>query len=140
MTTSRTNAEAARANQRLLVEFYDAVGRGDLAAAFDLLSDDIEWRVHRPSPSAGIYRGKEEVLEWFGRMAAPYQGTLRVSAPGIVADGQYGFVLVQESAERPDPISYTGVHAWQFSGGEICRFESYYDQSYIEFWSTRSSS
>lgn len=138
MTTAPQD-DVARANHALLVKFYDAVARGDLAAGFGLLGDDIEWRVHRPSPAAGTYHGKQEVQDWFGRMAAPYEGTLQVSTPAMVVDEHHGFVLVRESAERPAPVSYTGVHAWQFAGGKICRFESYYDESYIEFWSARSS-
>jgi ketosteroid isomerase-like protein len=138
MTTSTLHYDVTPTTARLLVDFYAAVGRGDLATAFELLSDDIEWRVHRPSPSAGTYHGKQELLDWFGRMAAPYEGTLRVSAPAMVANGQYGFVLVNESAERPAQISYTGVHAWQFADGKICRFESYYDESYSDFWSAQS--
>ena len=119
--------------------FYDAVGRGQLPNAVDLVSDDIEWRVHRPAPSAGAYHGKQKALDWLSRMATPYEGSLRVSAPAMVADAQYGFVLVYESAERPAPISYTGVHVWQFADGKISRFESYYDESYTEFWSNRST-
>jgi ketosteroid isomerase-like protein len=137
MTTSMLHDDVTTANRHLLGDFYDAVGRGDLATAFELLSDDIEWRVHRPSPSAGTYRGKQEVLEWFGRMAAPYEGTLRVNAPAMVANDRYGFVLVQESAERPAPISYTGVHVWRFADGKISQFESFYDETYSEFWSAR---
>jgi ketosteroid isomerase-like protein len=115
MATSPHQNGVARPNHELLVQFYDAVDRGELRDALDLVSDDIEWRVHRPAPSAGTYHGKREVLDWFSRMATPYEGTLRVSAPAMVADGQYGFVLVHESAERPAPISYTGVHVWQFA-------------------------
>ena len=95
--------------------------------------------MHRPAPSAGTYHGKQEVLDWFSRMATPYEGTLRVRARAMVADGQYGFVLVHESAERPAPTSYAGVHVWQFAGGKISRFESHYVESYGEFWSTRSA-
>ena len=102
MSTSPDD-NATTGNHRLLVQFYDAVERGDLGFALDPVSDDVEWRVHRPAPSAGRYHGKQEVLDW-----------------------------AQESAERPAPVSYTGVQAWQFTEGKISRFESYYDESYTE--------
>jgi ketosteroid isomerase-like protein len=47
-------------------------------------------------------------------------------------------VSVRESAERPaGGLAWTGVHVWEFRGGQITRFESYYDDAYAEFWSAQ---
>jgi hypothetical protein len=62
------------------------------------MSDDVQWRVHRPSPVAGTYTGIEEVLGFFPRMLALYEGTLQVEVNAIAADSGHGFVLVAESA------------------------------------------
>jgi ketosteroid isomerase-like protein len=73
-------------------------------------------------------------------MMAPYEGTLRVQVTSIVADDERGFVSVRESAERPaEGLAWTGVHVWEFRGGKVARFESYYDDAYFEFWSSRSA-
>ena len=74
-------------------------------------------------------------------MMAPDKGTLQVEVEAIVADDEQGFVLVRESASQPveDP-AWTGVHVWGFRDGKCARFESYHDDAYSEFWSTRSAS
>jgi ketosteroid isomerase-like protein len=128
-------------HRELLAGIYDSLAQGDVGPLVASLADDIEWRVHRPSPVAGTYRGEREVLGFFPRMMAPYEGTLRVQVTSIVADDEHGFVSVREAAERPTTgLAWTGVHVWEFRGGKIARFESYYDDAYSEFWSTRSRS
>jgi ketosteroid isomerase-like protein len=125
-------------NRELLARIYDSLAQGDVGPLVASLADDIEWRVHRPSPVAGIYRGEQEVLGFFPRMMAPYEGTLHVQVISIVADDERGFVSVRESAERPARgLAWTGVHVWEFRGGKITRFESYYDDAYAEFWSAQ---
>ena len=72
---------------------------------------------------------------------APYEDTLRLEVATIVADDHYGFVAVTESAQRPSAgLTYSGVHIWGFRDGKRARFESYYDDTYADFWSARSSS
>ena len=50
---------------------YAAFGRGDLPAILELLTDDIEWIEPGPAdviPTAGTYRGKEEVAGFFAAL------------------------------------------------------------------------
>jgi uncharacterized protein len=130
----------SRSNKDLLTALYDAFGKGDIEAVKRSLADDIDWRVYGPSPVAGRYRGKDAVLGFFPKMMAQYEGTLRVEVTATVADEHDGFVKVTESAERPAEVAYSGVHVWGFHDGKCARFESYYDDTYANFWSSRSSS
>jgi ketosteroid isomerase-like protein len=115
-------------NRELLAKIYDSLAQGEVGTLVASLADDIEWRVHRPSPVAGTYKGEHEVVGFFPRMLAPY--TLRVRVRAIVADTKRGFVSVRESAERPmKGLTWTGVHVWEFRDGKIARFESYYDDA-----------
>ena len=133
--------DPSHSNRNLLATIYDSLARGNVDTLMASLTDDIEWRVHRPSPVAGICNSKQEVLAFFPKMMAPYEGTLRVEVTAIVADDHDGFVAVKESAQRPSPrLAYTGVHVWGFGEGRIFRFESYYDDTYTEFWSARTAS
>jgi ketosteroid isomerase-like protein len=128
-------------NRELLAEIYDRLAQGDVGPLVASMADEIEWRVHRPSPVAGTYKGEQEVLGFFPRMMAPYEGTLRVQVGAIVADDEHGFVSVRESAERPtEGLAWTGVHVWDLAHGKLARFESYYDDAYAEFWSGQSDS
>ena len=74
-------------------------------------------------------------------MMMQYEGTLQVDVVAILADDHHGLVRVLERAERPgEGLAYSGVHVWEFRAGRCSRFESYYGDSYAEFWSARSSS
>jgi ketosteroid isomerase-like protein len=125
----------------LLRTVYDAFAQGDLDTAMASLADDIEWRVYGPSPVAGTYRGKDAVGAFFPRMMAQYEGTLRVQVTAMLADDQHGFVTVNEAAERPgEGVAYRGVHVWGFRDGKCASFESYYDDTYAQFWTAQSTS
>jgi ketosteroid isomerase-like protein len=102
-------------------------------------ADDIEWRVNGPSPVSGTYEGKEAVFGFFQKMMAQYEGTLSVRVAAMVANDAHGFVLVEESASRPGDVTYTGVHVWSFRGDQAARFESFYDDTYADFWSGRAT-
>jgi uncharacterized protein len=133
--------DGSLSNRQTLAMLYDAFGQGDIETVMATLSDDIEWRVNGPSPVAGTYRGPEAVLAFFSRMMTQYEGTLQVDVVAMLADDHHGLVRVAERAERPrDGLAYSGVHAWEFRNGRCSRFESYYDDTYTEFWSARSNS
>jgi ketosteroid isomerase-like protein len=125
-------------SREALERLYDAFGRGDMEAVGAWFTDDIAWRVNGPSPVAGSYEGPDAVFAFFGRMMDQYEGTLRVDVTSMVADEQHGFVGVRESATRPDEVTYGGVHAWRFRDGRCCGFESFYDDSYRDFWTSHS--
>jgi ketosteroid isomerase-like protein len=56
-----------QANVQVVEGMFSALARGDIAGVLDRLSDDIEWRIARPSelPYAGIHRGRDEVARFF---------------------------------------------------------------------------
>jgi ketosteroid isomerase-like protein len=135
---SSTINDVARSGRDTVAAFYDACARGDMDAAISLLTDDIEWRVNGPAPVAGLYRGKAEVLAFFQRMMAQYEWTLQADVLAVLADGDHAMVRVFERAERPGVgVAYSGVHAWELRDGWCCRFESFYNDTYTEFWSAR---
>ena len=65
--TARPNELGARTNVDVVREAYAAVGRGDIPALLDLLTDDVEWTLQGPSviPVAGTRYGREGVVEFF---------------------------------------------------------------------------
>jgi RNA polymerase sigma-70 factor, ECF subfamily len=81
-------------NEQLLRTNYDAFTTGDMDPMLDSLTDDIEWRVSGPSPLAGAYKGKAEVLEFFGQTMELYDGTLRLKVLDVlVFRDEWGRVL-----------------------------------------------
>ncbi len=65
--TARPNELGGRTNVDVVQETYEAVGRGDIPAVLDFLTDDVEWTLQGPSmiPFAGTRRGREGVAEFF---------------------------------------------------------------------------
>ena len=56
-----------RTNTDVVQQGYEALGRGDIPAILDLLTDDVEWIEQGPSviPFAGTRHGHEGVAEFF---------------------------------------------------------------------------
>ena len=67
MTTQSSEQLGARTNVEVVQETYEAVGRSDIPALLDLLTDDVEWTFQGPSVIlfAGTHRGREGVAEFF---------------------------------------------------------------------------
>ena len=65
--SDRTKVDVAGQNVDVVQRTYEAVGRGDIPALLDLLTDDVEWTLQGPSvvPFAGTRRGREGVAEFF---------------------------------------------------------------------------
>ncbi len=63
----QTNGDLARQNVDVVRQNYEAVGRGDIPAVLDLLTDDVEWTLQGPSviPFARTRHGREGVAEFF---------------------------------------------------------------------------
>jgi uncharacterized protein len=56
-----------RTNTDVVQQGYEALGRGDIPAILDLLTDDVEWIQQGPSviPFAGTRHGHEGVAQYF---------------------------------------------------------------------------
>jgi hypothetical protein len=65
--TAKPNELGVRKNVDTVQEAYAAVGRGDIPALLDLLTEDVEWALQGPAviPFAGTRYGREGVAEFF---------------------------------------------------------------------------
>jgi ketosteroid isomerase-like protein len=78
---------------------YAAFESGDVQAVMDLFADDIVWHIFGTSPLAGDYRGKQAVMELFGK----YMGMLDSQQTGvhdIVANDQHTVVMGTVTLKR----------------------------------------
>ena len=70
--TVERSSDVSRREHPLAQSAYEGFGRGDIPALAEVMADDIEWVIPgdpNDNPVAGTYRGKEEVLAWFGKLA-----------------------------------------------------------------------
>ena len=123
---------SAEENTRLAQSAYEAFGRGDVPALAELMADDIEWvdpGDPEENPLAGTYRGKEEVLGWFGKLSE--QVDFSAFEPrDFIAQGDKVVSLVHAEAT----VRSTGrsmvqdeAHVWTFRDGKVARFQIYLD-------------
>jgi len=100
---------AAMANEHpnvtVVREGFDAFKKGDMAWMDEHLSDDVVWHVGGNSKWAGDYKGKAEVLEFFGRQAQAMGEPPAVDIHDILGNDEHVVVLGTARAKGPDGSS-----------------------------------
>lgn len=114
-------------NATLIRQAYDAFAVGDIPTVLATLDGGITWHVPGRSPLSGDYKGHDGVLEFFGRCQQLSDGTLRVVADEVLADGERVVALTTVSASRHGQ-SWTSpeIHVWRMADGkavEFCEFQ-----------------
>jgi uncharacterized protein len=123
---------SAEENTRLAQSAYEAFGRGDMPALAEVMADDIEWTIPgdpSDNPTAGTYRGKDEVLGWFGKLAEDLDYSAFEPRDFIAQGDKVVSVVHAEATVRNTgrPVVNDEVHFWTFEGGKLARFQVYFD-------------
>jgi ketosteroid isomerase-like protein len=126
MTTQSNEQLGTRTNVEVVQETYEAVGRGDIPALLDLLTDDVEWTFQGPSviPFAGTRRGREGVAEFFSLVGGNLEFE-QFEPREFVAQGDTVVVLGFERSR----IKLTGrtfeqewAHVYKLRDGKVAEF------------------
>ncbi len=118
---------SAADNKQAAVDGYAAFGRADVEAAMKQIAEDVEWVVAGDNSVSGTYRGKDEVLGFWMKLAEKgFQNTPNE----FIADGDKVVVLVTntiagETASSVDVLSYD-------SDGNLARFETFGETGLID--------
>jgi uncharacterized protein len=121
MTTDTTSQQE---NLKLVREIYDAVGRGDVPAILDRVTDDVDWSAEADSHAAPWYgprSGKTGVASFFGDLA----GSIEVTdfTPHSFAAGQDDVHLLVRwtfrSIATGQQASMTMHHYWRVRDGKV---------------------
>ena len=76
------------------------------------------WHVGGENVLAGAYKGREEVLGFFARVAELTGGNVRLDVREIFANDEHGIVLTSTKVKRGDEeIDEPGVAVFELSGG-----------------------
>lgn len=120
----------AHPNTEQIERAYEAFGRGDIQALFDLWTDDIIWHQAGDHPLAGDHTGKDQVAGFLGGLAQQTDGTFRVELQHAIADDDQGYSLHKITATKDgEDFEDWAVLGYRFDDGrfaEIWTFE--YDQ------------
>jgi ketosteroid isomerase-like protein len=128
---------AAEANAALVMQGYEAFGRGDVQGALAVFDENISWHIPGRGPLSRDYRGHAEVLGFFARFMELSGGTFRIQIDEIFAKGDRVIVLCTESAQRGGRYwSSPQVHLWIVKNGRATVFRQFQgdQQTEDEFW------
>lgn len=114
-------------NLTIVKEIYDAVGRGDVAAILDRVSDDVDWAAEAASQAAPWYgprAGQDGVASFFSDLASSIE--IGAFTPHSFAAGQDDVHLLVDWTIRPvsggREASMTMHHYWRLRDGKVTYF------------------
>ena len=114
-------------NLKLVREIYDAVGRGDVAAILDRVTDDVDWSAEAASQAAPWYgprTGRAGVASFFSDLSASIEIT--EFSPDSFATGEDDVHLLVRwtfrSIATGRQASMTMHHYWRIRDGKVERF------------------
>ncbi len=91
-TALHPNVEKAR-------RAYAAFSAADMATVNELMADDIEWHIGGNSSFAGVYKGKDAVFGFFGKLMETTGGTFKLEVHDILANDEHTIALVTETSQ-----------------------------------------
>jgi uncharacterized protein (TIGR02246 family) len=118
---------------------YEAVNRGDAAAAAECFAPDAVWVLPGRGPLAGTHRGVREIHENFFARLGPLSGGTFEAELLDVAEGERYVVAVQRATAAHDGkrLDVTGCQLMTVVDGRIAEVRGHYsDQEALDaFWS-----
>ncbi len=114
-------------NLRIVKEVYDAVGRGDVAAILDRVTDDVDWSAEAASHAAPWYgrrTGKTGVASFFSDLASTIE--IPEFTPHSFAAGENDVHLLVRwtfrSIATGRQASMIMHHYWRIRDGKVEHF------------------
>ena len=90
----------AHPNEETVRRAFDAFAKGDMDTLRDLMDQDAVWHSPGRNPLSGDYRGADEILGLFARLAELTGGTFRAELHDVVANDEHAVALYVTRAER----------------------------------------
>jgi uncharacterized protein len=128
--TAKPDELGTRTNVEVVQEIYEAVGRGDIPAVLELLTDNVEWTFQGPSaiPFAGTRRGRGGVAEFF--LVGENVEFEQFEPREFVVQGNMVAVLGYErSVIKPTgrTLEQEWTHVYTLRDGKIAKFRAFED-------------
>ena len=102
-------------NAKILRDMADRMKAGDFDAAFDVLSDDVEWHeIGRAEPT----RGKQALGERYAESQGDFE--IEVDMHDVVANDEHAVQLMDVTARRGDrTLEYRTAEIYHMTDGKI---------------------
>ena len=116
---------------------YDAFAKGDLATLSELIADNVTWHVLGVGPLSGTYHGRDEVFNFFARLAEETGGTFRLDVHDVLANDEHAVALCTLSASRGSKsVEFPVANVSHIRDGRVTEFwtATTDPQASIDFW------
>jgi ketosteroid isomerase-like protein len=127
----------AHPNEDLVRESFAAQARGDMDMLEKRWTDDVRYRIPGHHPTAGDYRGAEQVRQFYARVAEQ-QAALSIEVNDVLASDELAVALITVHGERAGKqMSEDMISVFRFRDGKLAEVRSYSgDQAAVdEFYS-----
>jgi ketosteroid isomerase-like protein len=126
-----TMQSTAQANVQLVQKIFRLFGEGNIPALLNELTDDIIWILPGPKtiPWAGVYEGKQGVVEFFTRMGGNYEFQ-KFEPREFFAQGDRVVVLGYNEATPKSTgkqVKEEWVMTLTIKNGKVSHFQEYND-------------
>ena len=110
----------ANKNEQLLRELDEALSANDIEKAFSYFADDVVAHIGGQSKLGGDYKGRDELVQTFGRFMQAMGENPELVTHDIVAGDTHGFILQTFTGKRGnETVTLNGVGVFHFSNGKI---------------------
>jgi uncharacterized protein len=119
-----SDAERVRAS-------YDALNRGDVPRALEVLAPRAEWHESEALPDTGTYIGREAIGEFLDRFLESWE-RFQQEVEDVVEEGDRVVVLIHLSARGKGSgaeVDARYAHLWTLRDGLGVRVDAYYDRN-----------
>ncbi len=107
-------------NERLLRREYEVRARRDDASLAAILAEDVVWHVPGRSAISGVYRGRDEVMEYVRRRRNLAGDTFEITVHDVLANDEHGLVIASGRATRRGRVVEWRAHGlYRFKNGKI---------------------
>jgi ketosteroid isomerase-like protein len=137
MNITNTSARSA-APIDVARRLYDAVGRGDLAAAVPLLADDVVLHVPGTHALSGDHRGLAAFADFVAATTAGADASEQIEVLDVLGGTDHAAVYCHVTATRPGraPLDNMTVHLLRIRDGRVAEawFHNRDDAAVSAFW------
>jgi uncharacterized protein len=91
---------SAAENEALVRRLFDAFVRNHGFALRELFADDAVWTVPGKGVMAGVYRGRDAIFRFLGRLPKETDGTYATRLVDVLASDERAAALYRASGER----------------------------------------
>lgn len=95
-----TTLTAEHANARKMREVAEAVARGDVATALGQFAEDVVWYWPAPRKEDRVYRGRDGLERFFGRLMERSNGTMKPAVEDVLGSERHVVIFLRITATR----------------------------------------